>query len=927
VQTSVDGLSMGQDQGAHGNAAPAPAPASSSSMRKVVVLVASVACISIAALGRDKVMDLRVDLPVSESTRRMLSSMSRLSMSNNNIEPEQKYGTFHQAGFGGILNTAHHAGMRHRHRHRHRRHLAGGDNNNDHHIAVPISAVPHAVPSLTAENIENLHGHYVHDEHFSPFASPLYARPKIELQAEQKEFLQKMEQVRSDWGSWDFKEEFTKIRPLANYEKVPYKDMKREEFPDKSWQTDEDYTRTLISEGRKLMSRMREGIYAEYGHPTRDFDLNEDKEKIKERDALFEVHVVETIGDAPDHTKLGVAWITEKGFEALVKKLLHGMMTNDEFYYIMGGHSAAAGHGNNFQQQYTMQFANIMEPVFHKLGMRLIARNLAMGGLGTAHFSLGSNTLYGETDFLLWDSHMTEKTAEDIDVFHKQALLGGERVPILFGGQWSNLEEETGGPGSLWGGDRMLGHGIIPLTTGYNQVETLPVATQYQECDDNVMELCSSRANENKYHNACWEPRRDYEPETKQNPFVGGMASWHPGDRNHQFQSRKSILVFLKAFDAVFDTWEEGLDKEGTPLQESYWHVGEDYEKFHSDFSSHLNGVGLNTTACEKRWGALDGLEKVCRISMNGMAEFTPINRGRANSVSAHVKRASNGYHPIDWEKEPAYEGIDILPLIWKIPIDQIDLHAIAMSSAYAPPEFDDSIWEDDDDAESADSSRRERKMTWKDSSDASVSSIDRDQSHLRALTDDNKVLPGLGWQLTNHFVTGYCDGSPMSDCLRRPEDTCLLSGHNDGHAGLSGNALSGWIVINVPKVKEGLIFAKMEWWHPRGTDMEITKDWTEVNDGIALGEGRKLGGNVKDLPEDFFLDIAVNGKITRTYNYEEFKVLTKEIAYNQAFYPFVNDESLVTGDEPEAVELGLRIRSESSPKDASFSLTHIYYA
>lgn len=26
----------------------------------------------------------------------------------------------------------------------------------------------------------------------------------------------------------------------------------------------------------------------------------------------------------------------------------------------MGGHSAAAGHGNNFQQQYTMQFANIM---------------------------------------------------------------------------------------------------------------------------------------------------------------------------------------------------------------------------------------------------------------------------------------------------------------------------------------------------------------------------------------------------------------------------------------------------------------------------------------------------------------------------------------------------------------------------------------
>lgn len=108
---------------------------------------------------------------------------------------------------------------------------------------------------------------------------------------------------------------------------------------------------------------------------------------------------------------------------------------------------------------------------------------------------------------------------------------------------------------------------------------------------------------------------------------------------------------------------------------------------------------------------------------------------------------------------------------------------------------------------------------------------------------------------------------------------------------------------------------------------MTITNDWTEVNNGITLGEGRNLEATVGDLPEDFFLDIAVNGEITRTYNYEEFKALTKEIAYNQAFYPLVNDESLVTGDEPEAVEIGLRIRSESNPKDASFSLTHIYYA
>ena len=78
------------------------------------------------------------------------------------------------------------------------------------------------------------------------------------------------------------------------------------------------------------------------------------------------------------------------------RKLLHSMISNDEFYYVMGGHSAAAGHGNNFHQTYLMEFANIMEPVLHKLGVRLIARNLAMGGYGTLHFSLGAATLYGE---------------------------------------------------------------------------------------------------------------------------------------------------------------------------------------------------------------------------------------------------------------------------------------------------------------------------------------------------------------------------------------------------------------------------------------------------------------------------------------------------------------------------------------------------
>jgi hypothetical protein len=71
-------------------------------------------------------------------------------------------------------------------------------------------------------------------------------------------------------------------------------------------------------------------------------------------------------------------------------------MTRDTFTFVLGGHSAAAGHGNHFKQSYTMQFHKVMEPVFSYLGVRLISRNLAQGGLGTIQSALGSADIYGD---------------------------------------------------------------------------------------------------------------------------------------------------------------------------------------------------------------------------------------------------------------------------------------------------------------------------------------------------------------------------------------------------------------------------------------------------------------------------------------------------------------------------------------------------
>lgn len=183
-----------------------------------------------------------------------------------------------------------------------------------------------------------------------------------------------------------------------------------------------------------------------------------------------------------------------------------------------------------------------------------------------------------------------------------------------------------------------------------------------------------------------------------------------------------------------------------------------------------------------------------------------------------------------------------------------------------------------------------------------------------RSLGGDN-IVPGEGWGMYSDTSSkgDLCDGSPMSEC-HRSHESCLMYGNNDLHSGIAGDGLSGWLVINIPPIKSGIIWAKMEWWVPRN-------NWylTEPKDG----DRNRMLGNAIPYPDDVKFEIAVNGKIVKTWLHDEFMSHAyPEMAYNQGMYPLVTDESL-TGP----VELGLRITSESNPRGAGLSVTHIYYA
>jgi hypothetical protein len=233
----------------------------------------------------------------------------------------------------------------------------------------------------------------------------LYDLPKESLEEEQLKYEQKMQAVRETWGAWDFHDPSnTDDRPIADFDNVDYKDLPASEFPPYSWQSDPEYLQVFWKEANALVERMIEAIYAEYGHPKRKADgTTMTEEELQKRKEAFQIHTVaDTAGKGgPDK---GILQISQVAWDGLVRKLLHAMITNDEFYVVLAGHSAAAGHGNDFQQNRIITFHKVMEPVFDKLGVRLLSRNMGMGGVGTLQFSLGGGDFYGETDILEWDS-------------------------------------------------------------------------------------------------------------------------------------------------------------------------------------------------------------------------------------------------------------------------------------------------------------------------------------------------------------------------------------------------------------------------------------------------------------------------------------------------------------------------------------------
>jgi len=734
------------------------------------------------------------------------------------------------------------------------------------------------------------HEYYHEDYELSPYADKRLKLTDAERTSEQTEWNQKLSEIRTEYGYWNFRDDYRqnhkgKDRPVVNWSTVG--DKKKEynpllgeidpsDFPKDAWQTDDTYIANFLREGRSLIQRVQDGIYEEHGW--------------ERGDAQGGINIMD--GSSP--TTGGVAWMYEGSMKALVKKLLCAMMTNDHFFVTLGGHSAAAGHGNNFFQSYILEFQRVMEPVFDRLGMVLVSSNLAQGGMGTLQSAMAGVGIYNENDFMLWDSSMTEKDGRAQDVFMRQALLGGKRrVPILFdmGGGKGIMDKLVKEVGANVGG--VTGVGLLP---------------KFKNVTVNFAEK--------KYNAACWTDRSDMTPDVQYDKF-GGQASWHPGNYGHQSGARKITLLFLHALDEALLLWQNTTTSgsgEGNPLNGKHWHLHADEDKIRSS----LQSANATETECGK---IFDFLPRVCTTPMRGAGEWTPRRDPYHSSIRSLAKAAPmSGYVPGIFDlKEQLYKGRDVHIPGQRIPWGEVDVAVIARS---LPPRSSSGRRRRRSLVAATTNARHQRQTEHT----ASIANNSTHSSHSRHLDGESKIIPGEGWAVTVH-PAGYCDGTRNSVCYREKTSHCQLSQHNDGRGVMKGDGLSGWLVLDLKDVTEGIFMARMEDYHQHKSNLR-TEGWETVNNATKEdgdGRRRKLKAPPPPHPPTWVFEIAINGVI-QSMNTTDFQSRCHYMSYNNAICLLWNDEERALKKEKEDVEFAMRLVGEGG-RIAVIALTHIYYA
>ena len=217
----------------------------------------------------------------------------------------------------------------------------------------------------------------------------------------------------------------------------------------------------------------------------------------------------------------------------------------ERFIWATGGHSSAAGHGNLFNESYTAYMERGAKDVFRAIGIDLVGRNYAMGGMDSApQIALCNEAIFGkDADVISWDFGMTDGKGHWKTTLYASRIGLHSNRPVHFsinnGGRnykWRmaalKLAEDAGVPTLqlLPAVEEAIFKGI-PDSFGLsdNDLKNLGPYAQYFKCKGAVEgeEPCTTE----KYNNNIC-PDRSYK------------AKWHPGWRAHA-TTGNIIALFL----------------------------------------------------------------------------------------------------------------------------------------------------------------------------------------------------------------------------------------------------------------------------------------------------------------------------------------------------------------------------------------------
>jgi hypothetical protein len=752
-----------------------------------------------------------------------------------------------------------------------------------------------AVYSCSSENLQNLNGHFWHDPIKSPFASRLYKSNLNTTAADdqQSRFNQALKAAKDQYGAWT-QPDFTGLTRPSNFHTVPHKDLNGSAFPANAWQSDKTYVDKFLKEAQALVRRVQKAIYKEYGYDEyseRFAVLKIDQHKA--HDFVTMLSGVATAVDIEGNPHKGIAFLRADAQEGLVRKLLHAMMTHDEFYVVaVGGEHLYQGH--NLWRTQVMQFQQIMEPVFDKLGMQLISRNMGMEA-STTISALGGADVYGEADIFWYipDSRRDNATVESdgqMDLLQRQAILAGERVPIILTPNPGEIAEQ----GEAWIGNLQPGIEICAATALDSGVVSLPdiPTCEYVQCTREV--IVAGLCKDFKSH--CWVERSDWNPsptDAQQLNDTGYQEQGFANDRQHQLDGRKLALLVLNGLEEALARWvsETAI---ALPLADDIWHVGPTYHAVRESVRTleRRPGTAATVPSCEVFLQSIDPM--ICHMAMHVYTEWTPRINPDFNRLF-HAITDARSVLDNTADLTELYIGVDMLPLAWQVNTSDAHMVAIATNEELDVYDTDDFQLSDDIDHRND----GDDDDHYADSDDATA--------HRRLAAAPRLTVATDRWTLFD-IPLGFCDGSSQSFCNRRIGNSCLLSNHNHFRPGIVGHGNAGWLNLTLP-ITEGVILLRFDW------NLDAA---TNVFD---------LQSNHLDLlPVDFHFDYSIDERIT-TMSVDQFKSLGVKLADDLIVHPVLIDRAMSSAEGlDKKIQLGMRIRTSSGQR-CKVVLSHVYFA